>query len=227
MRYTIKKIITLIFAISCVYSTFAYAEIPDSSQSSMINNLAYDVISKFYFGANTNYSVLTEDKVKVSGNTAKITNNQLGFGIFSGYKFNDYVALEVNFQRFAQIRDDDGGSNSLALTYDATIYNLSADLLLNYPVFIKYFYTISVFAKGGYGLNFTDYKYNAGNGLDVDSGNFNNGAYNFGLGVNIDLRSNISLRLGYTYYQTYYPLPGDSNNHGSHVFSFDLYYNIN
>ena len=203
----------------------AYADVPDPYQNSGSNNISYDLASKFYAGLNLGYSAFTDDTVTVSGNSASIDSDSMDYGLFGGYKFNNYLSVEANFQRLGKLKDN-GGSSTLPLSYSASIYNLSLDGIVSYPVLSGYQYTASLYGKAGYGFNFTNYKYNANNGADSRSGSLNKGAYNFGLGVNVDLRSNVSARIGYTYYQAHYPLPGNGSSHGANVFTLGLYYNF-
>jgi OOP family OmpA-OmpF porin len=225
MKPLLKRISIASTIAACFVGALAYADTPDPYQNSATNNISYDLSSKFYAGANIGYGMFSGDSVTVSGNKANIDANSIDFGLFTGYKINRNFAVEANFQRLGKLTDK-GGSSSLPLSYNATIYNLSADVIASYPIDQEFDYTVSIYGKGGYGINFTNYDYNANNGAAQDSGNMDKGAYNFGLGVNLDFRSNISARLGYTYYQVHYPLPGHSSNNSASIFSLGLYYNF-
>lgn len=148
----------------------------------------------------------------------------MNFGLFGGYKFNNYFSLEANFGRLAHIKNQ--GSPPFPLSYSADVYNLSLDGLVSLPVISGYQYTAGLYGKAGYGMDFTNYSYNVNNGVDKQSSTLNHGAYNVGLGINVDCRSNLSARLGYTYYQTFYPLPGNGKSHNANVFTLGIYYNF-
>lgn len=203
----------------------SYAEVPDSYQNSGSNNISYDLAAKFYAGVNLGYSALTDNTVNIAGNSTSLNNDRFAVGFFGGYKFNDYISIEANVERFGNLKDK-GKTSTFPLAYNASLYQLSIDGILGYPIHTGFEYTVSVYGKAGYGVNMTDYYYNANDGAVIRSGSTIKGAYNIGLGLNVDLRSNFSTRIGYTYYQTHYPLPNFGNNHGAHVMLWDLYYNF-
>ncbi len=203
----------------------AYAEGPDRYQNSGSNNISYDLPSKFYAGVNLGYSALTDNTVTISGSHTSLDSHGFALGFFGGYKFNETISIEANAMRLGKLKDK-GGSSAFPLTYNASLYQLSLDGILSYPIHSGYQYTLSVYGKAGYGVNITDYHYNANNGAVTQSGNSIRGAYNVGLGLNVDLRSNVSARISYTYYKTHYPLPGFGSHHGAHVVSLGLYYNF-
>lgn len=225
MKFKRKQTIPVVIISGILIIAQAYADVPDAYQNSGSNNISYDLPSKFYAGINLDYSVFSDNTVIVSGRSANIDSNAMDFGLFGGYKFNKYFSVEANYQRLGKLKDN-GGSSTLPLSYSATISNLSFDGIVSYPVMSGYQYTASLYGKAGYGFNFTSYKYNANNGADSRSGSVNKGAYNFGLGLNVDLRSNVSARVGYTYYQAHYPLPGNGSGHSANVFTLGLYYNF-
>lgn len=217
--------ILLITSVLSIGILQAYADgVPDPYQNGGSNNIAYDLSSKWYAGGSLGYSLLGDNTVTYSNQSTSVDSNSMNFGLFGGYKFNNYFSLEANFQRLANLKNK--GSSPFPFSYSADVYNLSLDGLVSYPVVSSYQYTASLYGKAGYGMNFTNYNYNVNNGADKQSGNLNHGAYNFGLGVNIDFRSNISARIGYTYYQAFYPLPGNGNNHNANVFTLGIYYNF-
>lgn len=225
MRLKRKHIISVATVFSLLLMTPAYAEVPDPYQNSGSNNIAYDLPSKFYMGFNVGYSALTEKSVTVSGKSTTIEDNALDFGLFGGYQFNRYLNIEANFQRLGTLKES-SGSSTLPLSYQASLYNLSLDGIIHYPFLSRYQYTVSFYGKAGYGFTFTRYQYDADNGADRRSGAINRGAYQIGLGFTVDLRSNVSARLGYTYYQTQYPLPGHGSSHGANVLTLGFYYNF-
>ncbi|MCB1827673.1 MAG: outer membrane beta-barrel protein [Coxiellaceae bacterium] len=217
--------ISVVIVSSLLLAGLTYADVPDRYQNSGSNNISYDLPSKFYAGINLGYSALTDNTVTIAGNSTRLNSDGFAWGFFGGYKFNDYISIEANALRLGELKDK-GSSSAFPLAYNASLYQLSLDGILSYPIHAGYQYTLSVYGKAGYGVNITDYHYNANNGAVTKSGNSIRGAYNVGLGLNVDLRSNISARIGYTYYQTHYPLPGCGSNHGAHVVSLGLYYNF-
>ena len=100
-------------------------------------------------------------------------------------------------------------------------------MIASYPIVKRFNATIALFAKAGYGLNLTHYDYTSGDDQLQDSGSLNKGAYNAGMGINLDFRSNFSVRLAYSYYQAHYPLPGHGTSHNENLLTLGLYYNFN
>ncbi len=205
----------------------AYADVPDSYQNDTSNNIAYDVSSKFYLGANIGYSLLNDSSITLPYQTTTLHDSSPAFGFFGGYKFNDYFSLEANLERLAVIRNNDSdASQVIPMSYHATVNNISIDGILSYPFITDYSYTESLYGSAGYGLNLTNYTYNLNDGSPPVSDSLRHSAYNLGLGVNLDFRSNISARLGYNYYRTYYPVLSDNDKHGTNVFTIGIYYNF-
>lgn len=225
MKFKGKQIIPVVIIAGLLIIAPAYAGVPDAYQNSGSNNISYDMPSKFYAGLNLGYSTFGDNTVTVSGSSVNVDSNSMDFGLFGGYKFNNHFSIEANVQRLGKLKNN-GGSSTLPLSYSATVFNLSLDGVVSYPVMSGYQYTASLYGKAGYGFNFTSYKYNTNNAVDSRSGNVNKGAYNFGLGLNVDLRSNVSARVGYTYYQAHYPLSGNGGSHRANTFTLGLYYNF-
>lgn len=218
------KIIFLTISLAMTIISLAYADQPDSYQNSSSNNIAYDVTSKFYLGANVAKSYFDSSDLAFNNQLISLDNSSFGYGFFIGYKFNSYFALEGNFQRLGKVTQEFTATHPV--NYDASIYNFSANILLAYPIISHYHYTISPYAQLGYGYNFTAYQYTLNRNQPEISGNLNKGAYNAGLGFNVDFRSNFSTRLGYTRYQAYYPLLANGNQHAANVFTLGIYYNF-
>lgn len=217
--------IVLITSVLCIGMLQAYADdVPDPYQNSGSNNIAYDLPSKWYVGGNLGYSILSDNTVTSSNQNTRVDSNSMDFGLFGGYKFNHYFSLETNFERLAHIKNK--RYSPFLLSYSANVYNLSLEGLVSYPVISSYQYTASLYGKAGYGINFTNYSDHVDFGATKQSGNLNQGAYNFGLGVNVDFRPNISARLDYTYYQAFYSLPGHGKAHNANVFTLGMYYNF-
>jgi len=203
----------------------SYADVPDPLQNSSVNNLAYDSVSKFYLGGLLGASFFSNKTFRIGNNSADLSANQFVWGGFLGYKFNEYIALETAFQKLGKLFLNHSFTTFLN-SYSANLYNGSIDLLLSYPVLNEYSYTASLYAKGGYGLNDTPYEYTAFNNALSRSDTLVKGAYNAGLGFNVDFRSNLSTRLEYSLYQVHYPLLDNNTSHHAQVLSVGLYYNF-
>ena len=226
MKERLKKTaqIVLIISVLSIGVIQVYAQAPDPYQNRGSNNIAYDLISKWYMGGNLGISLLSDNTATSSNQNTSVDANSMDFGAFGGYTFNAYFSLEANVQRLAHINDN--SHSAFSHSYRADVYNLSLDGLVSYPVISGYQYIASLYGKAGYGMNFTHYRYNVNDSADKQSGNLNRGAYHFGLGVNVDFRSNISARVGYSIYQAFYPLPGMGNWHYANVLTLGMYYNF-
>lgn len=225
MRLKRKATIPVSLLLGLVLMAGGYAaDLPDVYQNSGSNNLSYDLSSKFYAGLTVGDSAFSDNTVTESGKSVDVSSHSMNIGFFGGYKFNDYMGIESVFQRLGKLHDR-GGSSACPL-YRASIGNLSLDGVVSYPVLSGYQYTASLYAKAGYGLNFTRYTYHANARADRHTGRLNQGAYNLGVGLNVDWRSNISVSIGYTYYQANYPLPGNGHGHAAQVLAVGVYYNF-
>ncbi len=198
----------------------AYADMPDPYQNSGSNNIAYDVASKFYAGGIVGLTSFSDGTTTVNSQSVKLNTSSINVGAFAGYKLNSNFAFEANFLRLGKVSDKGGQG----LSYSSSLYNLSADILASYPIISRYEYALSLYGKVGYGINFINTDY-SGSGVTSVSSSTMKGAINAGVGINLDLRSNISARIGYTYYQAQYPLP-DGQGHAANVFTLSLYYNF-
>ncbi len=204
------------------------SQTPDPYQNSGYQNISYDIKSKFYAGVLGGVGFFTTDQYTVATTTgtasASLNSTAVNFGIFAGYKFNDYFSLELAGNRLGSL-DGSGSLGTNSFDYSASIYNLNANLLAMYPVISSYGYTISPYIRGGYGVNFTPYDQTVGGASE--SGTLIRGAFNVGLGVNVDFRSNISARLEYQYYQVAYDAgENGTDNHGINIFNLAVYYNF-
>ena len=175
-------------------------------------NVSYDLPSKWYAGIDGGLSIYTN-----------ISEAHPGVGAFFGYKFNEYFAMELDYQFPGNIGTSAG--NNLPPGYRGTFNIVSAELSPMYPVIKHFEYTISVFAIGGYGICFSNYQYQSINGQVENS--YSDGAFNAGLGSNLDLRSNVSIRLMYLYQQVRYPNPMlGANSYGDNEINVGIYYNF-
>lgn len=216
--------ITVLSSTLCFFTSSVYADIPDANQNSGSNNIAYDVKSKMYIGMDLSYPFFDDTDVNYLNQTSGLENNSVYFGFFAGYKVNNYFSAELNYLKIGELQNSN--SSPFPLSYDSKIYNVSLDALVSYPFFTKNLYKVSFFGKAGYGLNITKYNYNLDNGYSINSGSSNHGAYNIGLGLNLDFSSNISTRFEYDYYQAYYPIPNGVSTHNPSVLVLGLYYNF-
>ena len=184
----------------------------DVQQNSGSNNVSYDLPSKFYAGLDGGLSVYSN-----------INETHPALGAFFGYKFNDYFGLELNFLYPGAIGKSAGVN--LPPLYTGDFYIISADVVASYPIIPRNNYTVSLFAIGGYGACTSNYQYSVSNGTVRNS--ITEGAFNAGLGVNLDLRANVSFRAAYIYQQVRYPNPVfNSNSWGDNLFQFGVYYNF-
>ncbi len=222
-RKRTRAIVVIISSLLVVELTDADG--PDRYQNSGSNNIAYDLPSKFYVGVNLGYSALSDNTLTIAGSSTCLNSDGFAWGAFGGYTFNDTISIEVGVGRLGKLKNN-GSSSVFPLTYQVSLYQFSLDALSSYSIHVGYQYTFSIYGKAGYGVNLTDYRYNANNGAVAQSGNRMRGEYNVGLGLHIDFCSNISARIGYTYYQTHYPLPGSGSHHGAHVVLLGVYYNF-
>ncbi len=221
-----KRSLIITTTVLCVFlATHAYAALPEDIQNKGSNNIAYDLPSKFYVGTSVGYTSFNDHTIAISGAHTHLDNQSINYGIFGGYKFNDYLSAEVRGQRLGTLTAHQRQA-PIPLSYKAWVDNVSLDAILSYPVFTGYHYTTSVYGKAGYGINVANFHYHVNHDVLFQSSSSTDGAYNAGLGLNVDLRNNLSARLGYTYYQALYPLPGNGYEHGAHVFSLGLYYNV-
>lgn len=211
---------------SLTYGAFGdeFSQTPDPYQNSGYQNISYDVKSKFYAGATGGIGLLTASQYTEGTNAVDLSDFAFNYGIFAGYKFNDYFAVELAGNRLAGI-DGDGQLGSNNFNYSAAIYNINANVLGMYPVYSSYYVTVSPYLRAGYGVNFTPFDMTNGN--ETTSTTLVRGGYNAGAGVNVDFRFNVSMRLEYDYYQVAYNL-GDNgtNNHGLNTLNLGLYYNF-
>ncbi len=223
----IKKLsaLSLLTLSSTLFVTQVFADVPDVYQNSGSNNIAYELPSKFYIGINLDLSNFTDSTINFGGLSNTVDSQAFGIGITGGYQINPYISVEVSLRRLGKLNTN-SSAGPFPLMYKTRINNISFDAVLTYPLIRKDDYTVSVYGKGGYGLNFTRYNYNINNGSLIRSGNINHGAANGGIGVKVDLQTNISARIGYTYFQVRYPLPGNLSHQGDHVFGLDLMYNF-
>lgn len=201
--------------------TQAYADVPDTDQNSGSNNIAYDLPNKWYMGVSFGYTLFLADTMTINSQSETLNGNGFNFGMLGGYKFNDYVALEMNIGQLGHITN----SSNSSFTYDARVDNPSIDLLGSYPVFSGYHATTSIFVQAGYGIAVTSYSSNT-QALIGNASTQVTGSYNAGIGLNIDLRSNISVRVSDSYVQANYALVVEGSDHGANVLTLALYYNF-
>lgn len=216
----LKKPIILAVIMSCLVCQ-SYADAPDMSQNSGSNNIAYDLPNKWYMGTSFGYTYFLTDTMTINAQSETLNANVFNFGVLGGYKFNDYVALEMDIVQLGCITN----SSNSGFTYDARVDNASVDLLGSYPVLSGYQTTTSIFVQAGYGIDVTSYSSNTQAVIDNVSTQVT-GSYNAGIGLNVDLRSNISIRLSDSYVQAHYASTGEGSNHGANVVTLALYYNF-
>jgi len=196
-------------------SIHSYADIPDFYQNSGSNNIAYDVPSKFYFGANLGASWMNHHKKWIDQKKLTESNNKSTLlGFLGGYKWNEFMAIELNVDRLGRMTE----TISKTIDYRASLYQFNIAALISYPLIRSYHSIFGIFGRVGYGLQDYRKRYS-------DHHNFENhyhGAYHVGFGLNLDLRSDISLRISDTYYQ----VPGHHQRHSINVLGCSLYYNF-
>ncbi len=213
MKKIILLAITLLFIFAGADQSKAgtfNGNIDESQQGG--SNISYDVPSKWYVGVDGGLSAYSN-----------ISENHFGVGAYFGYKFDQYFAMELEYQFPGDIGSSAG--TNLPPGYTGSFNIISAELWPMYP-FLKHFeYTLSIFAYGGYGVCLTNYQYQDNSGWVKNSNT--DGAINAGVGLNLDLRANVSFRLMYLYQQVRYPNPASSGNSwADNEINFGVYYNF-
>ena len=116
--------------------TPAYADAPDTDQNSGSNNIAYDLPNKWYAGLSFGYTYFLADTITINSQSETLSVNGINFGVLGGYKFNDYVALEMDAYQLGHITSSSNNS-SQSFSYDARVDNASVDLLGSYELLLS------------------------------------------------------------------------------------------
>lgn len=198
------------------------ADTPDVWQNQGSNNYAFDVPAKFYVGGSFGQSFwLNRKLLSQSSQMVKLPSTSLLMGLFTGYRLNHHVAIETEFSRLGQWRIK---NQALAFKERASIYQASIDAILSEPIWRTPNTRTSLSFKAGYGVGLTHERMTFGD--QSTSGNSLHGIYRLGLGVQVDWRSNVSVRLFDTYSPVYYNSPGGRSLHHVNQVTLGLYYNF-
>lgn len=215
IRLLIKPMVVIMKASAFLQVVYA-DEMPDYLQRGS-TNIAYDNVAKTYVGASFDYNMASRADLSANGQSTILSNDTQGYGIFVGRRWSNFYSMELGLDYL-------GKTNADGASYVAQPFNLHIDIIGSYPVLTSFNQTISLFAKAGYGLAMSYYNYNYAN--VSDSGMIYRGAYDLGVGINWDWRSNMSIRLGYTLTQVYYPTIAGSSKHSLARAEIGLYYNF-
>lgn len=215
IKCIVKPIVMVMMASSITQVVYA-DQLPDLLQRGS-TNIAYDNVAKMYVGASFDYNMASSVNLSTDGQVTALNNDAPGYGFFVGRRWNNFYSVELGFNYLGKI---DADSSS----YVARPFDLHVDFIGSYPVLTNFNQTISLYAKAGYGLAMTYYNYNYA--YVTDSGMMYRGAYDLGLGINWDWRNNVSIRLGYTLTQAYYPTITGSSKHSLAQAEIGLYYNF-
>jgi|GEM_PF-1846768 len=181
-----------------------------------------------YLGISVGYSKF----ISRNGKIENFVENHIPVGIFAGLKLNNFLKIEVRAERIGAFQNYNNDRDK-TFRNSATFYNGSIDGIVSVPIssnstnnsYLEMFNysNFNIYAKAGYGINFSNYSFPVSSGTNPKS--VKQAGFNAGAGINIDWNDGISTRIGYTYYQI--PETGNMQAHGNmHVISADIYYNI-
>lgn len=180
----------------------------------MVCSNAFALDTKWYIGLGWGASEIDSGVSNLTG-TATLDDNDDGFKVFGGYRFNDYVGLEAFYVDFgeASLKGNNGDTfvyegttyqfivNNASITQEVASYGVGVVLCLPLGKIAQndILDRVTLFVKGGAHHWDSDVSVTA-SGLDRATADDDDFDFYYGVGVNIDLHKHLAIRAEYELY---------------------------